>query len=96
MAEQLTLNPTQIETPRDPGVAFEPVTPNDDTLIPRTRALYVGTAGGDLTFLPVMKVDGSPATDVRTIPNAPVGYHPIQCVKVMDTGTDVSDIVAVY
>ncbi|MCR5876931.1 hypothetical protein [Phenylobacterium sp. J367] len=65
------------------------VTQSDATIIPATRALYVGT-GGPLT---VTMAEGGNAT----FANVPSGaVLPIQVTKVLDTGTDATDIVALY
>jgi hypothetical protein len=65
------------------------VTPNDSTLIPATRALYVGTGG---TLVVTMAEDGVDAT----FTNVAAGIFPVQVTKVLSTGTTASDIVALY
>lgn len=52
-----------------------------------TRAVYVGTSGD----LVIRKEIGSTAL---TIPDAPVGYHPIQIQQIDLTGTTATGIVA--
>lgn len=65
------------------------VTPSDATLIPVTRALYVGTAG-NLTVR--MAEDQTNAT----FTNVPVGIFPVQVDRVLSTGTAAAGIVALY
>lgn len=65
------------------------VTPSDSTIIPVTRALYVGTSGN----LAVIMADGSAAI---TFSNVPVGVFPVQVQKVMSTNTTAGNIVALY
>jgi hypothetical protein len=64
------------------------VTVSDATVIPVTRALYVGTTGA----LAVRMADGM----TLTFANVPVGVFPIQVDQVLSTGTVASDIVALY
>ncbi len=94
----LIAQPQPITTKRDSGAGAVAVTPDDSVQLTRTRALYVGTSGGDLTVVHPINPDGSPNVLLTpiTYANAPVGYHPLQVILVMDTGTDVSDIVAIY
>jgi hypothetical protein len=68
------------------GVA---VTPHDSTIIPATRALYIGVTG-DLT---VVFAGGGSGILFNA---APVGILPVQVIQVLDTGTDATDIVALY
>lgn len=64
------------------------VTPSDATVIPVTRALYIGT-GGDL----VVKM----ASDNQvTFTAVAAGIFPIQVQMVLSTGTTASNIVALY
>lgn len=67
------------------GVA---VTPGSTTFLP-TKGLYVGTAGD-------LEVVGSEDGETFLIPNAPVGYHPLHVIAVLDGNTTASDIVALY
>jgi len=71
-----------------------PVTLSDATVIPTTRALYIGT-GGTL----VVRMAGSPggpqAASV-TFSNVPVGIFPIQVDQVLLTGTTALNILALY
>ncbi len=88
----------QRETRRDSAQASDPITKSDSTQFQQTIGLYVGTSGGNLVVVHPFLADGSPNTALspRTIPNAPVGYHPLSVIMVMSTGTGVSDIVALY
>jgi hypothetical protein len=70
-----------------PGYAVT-VTPNDSTAIPETKGLYIGSAGA----LKFRTVNGN---DV-TYANAIVGYHPLRVDLVYSTGTDATDIHAIY
>lgn len=65
------------------------VTASDATIIPVTRALYIGT-GGTL----VVRMAGS-QTNV-TFSSVPNGVFPIQVDMVLSTGTTASSIVALY
>ncbi len=67
------------------------VTPDDDDLIPETRGLYIGTAG-DVTVLPA--VPGATAVLYASVPGGTI--LPVRVVKVLDTGTDADDIVALF
>lgn len=64
------------------------VNPNDATVIPMTRALYIGTTGN----LTVRMADGHNAT----FSTVPVGIFPIQVDMVLNTGTTAAAIVALY
>ncbi len=64
------------------------VTPNDSTVIPITRALYIGTTGN----INVRMAD----EQVLVFSNVPVGIFPIQVDKVLSTSTTASNIVALY
>lgn len=55
------------------------ITPSDtQDLDPYVKCVYVGVAG-DLKYIPTKNRDNDPVT----IPNAPVGYHPIQARRIM-------------
>lgn len=74
-----------------PGGACVEVTPSDanDLATAPCRALYVGTAG-DVT---IHDVDAN----TITFANVPAGtVLPVKAMRVMNTGTDASDIVAIY
>lgn len=64
------------------------VTASDATVIPMTRALYIGTGG----TLVVRMASGSQVT-FSSVPN---GVFPIQVDMVLSTGTTASSIVALY
>lgn len=64
------------------------VTASDSTVIPTTRALYIGTAGN----LAVKMADGS----LPTFSSVAAGVFPIQVTQVLSTGTTASNIVALY
>lgn len=67
----------------------EAVTLSDSALLPRTRALYVGTGGN-------LKVTTAYGTDV-TFANAPSGsILPLQVTKVWSTGTTAANVLALY
>lgn len=65
------------------------VTASDATIIPVTRALYVGTSG---TLVVRMAGSGNNAT----FTNVPAGVFPVQVDMVLSTGTTASNIVALY
>jgi hypothetical protein len=63
------------------------VSTNDTTVIPTTRALYIGTTGNV-----AVRIGGSNVT----LPTVPVGVLPVQVDKVLSTGTTASNIFALY
>ena len=63
------------------------VTPSDSTVIPTTRALYIGVTGN----LTVKMADDE---NTLTFSNVPVGIFPIQVIQVLSTGTTASSIIA--
>ena len=65
------------------------VTPNDSTVIPVCRALYIGTGGS----LVVRMADDQ---NNVTFTNVPAGIFPVQVDRVLSTGTSASGIVALY
>ena len=69
-----------------------PVTPTDDPSLsfPTTRGVYLGTAGSLAVQMP------DTGGIVVVFPNLPIGFVPIQCFKVMFTGTTASNILALY
>lgn len=69
-----------------PGHGAFAVTPSDSTVLPVTRALYVGTTGN----VAVMMADDM----TITFSTVPVGILPIQVQKVLSTGTTASNIIA--
>lgn len=64
------------------------VTTSDSTVIPVTRALYVGTTGN----INVRMADGTTVL----FSNVAVGIFPIQVDQVLSTSTTASNIVALY
>lgn len=81
---------------QDPVLSAFVITPHDtNPLADVVRGIYVGTAG-DLTVLLANDNSGEddiPDGTVITFANAPVGYHPLRCVMVMNTGTTADDLV---
>lgn len=71
--------------PASSGVA---VTTSDSTVLTATRALYIGVTGD----LSLVGVDGV----TYLLINVPVGILPVSVTKVRATGTDATDIVALY
>lgn len=67
------------------------VTISDSTVIPITRALFIGT-GGTL----VVHMGGESAATTVTFTNVAAGIFPIQVDMVYSTGTTASNIVALY
>ena len=65
------------------------VTPSDSTILPCTRALYVGTTGN----ISVVMADDE---NTVTFLNVPVGILPIQVVMVLSTNTTASNIIALW
>lgn len=67
------------------------VTPDDDNDLPEgtTRGIYVGVSG-DVT---VISVSGSTITLVGLAAGV---FHPIAVTRVKSTGTNATDIVALY
>lgn len=65
------------------------VTPSDATVIPVTRALYIGTGG---TLVVVMADD----TATTTFTNVAAGIFPVQVKQVYSTDTTASGIIALY
>lgn len=63
------------------------VTPSDATIIPATRALYIGVTGN----IAVKMADDE---NTITFSNVPVGIFPIQVIQVLSTGTTATNIVA--
>lgn len=69
-----------------------PVVPSDgQDLSPYAKYIYVGVAG-DITYIPVRNRD----VDTVVIKNAPVGYHYIQCRRILATGTTATSMVAFW
>jgi len=64
------------------------ITVSDTTLIPTTRAIYVGTSGN-------IRVQTAEGQDI-TFSNVPVGVFPLQVEKVFSTSTTASNLIALY
>ena len=64
------------------------ITPNDATVFPVTRAIYLATAGA----ITVRMADGMTVT----FPAVAAGIFPIQVDMVLDTGTDAITMLALY
>jgi hypothetical protein len=72
-----------------PGKFAAAVTPSNTVdLESLTRALYVGSAGGNI----VAVMNGTPITFTAV----PIGILPIQCSRVNATGTTSTNIVALW
>ncbi len=71
----------------DPAKSAASVTPSDSTTLNLTACLWVGTQGA----LAVQMEDGSSAIFVGA-----QGWMPLRVTKVLATGTDAEDIVAVW
>lgn len=70
------------------------VTPSDVTVIPVTRALYIGTGG---TLVVHMAGNGAgPQAATATFTNVAAGIFPIQVDQVLSTGTTATGILALY
>jgi hypothetical protein len=72
-----------------PAEKYIALTPNDSTVLLPTRGLYVGVSGD----VKVVSVDGN---DVTFTSLAAGIIHPISCTLVYATGTDATNIVAIY
>ena len=64
------------------------ITKSDSTVIPTTRAIYVGVTG-DVAVR-------HPNGDLVTYTGAAVGEHPWQVDKVLSTGTTATTMIAMY
>lgn len=71
-----------------PGHGAFAVTPSDSTVIPVTRALYIGVTGN----IAVRMADGMTVT----FNSVPVGMLPIQVDQVLATGTTALNLLAIY
>ena len=65
------------------------ITPSDSTVIPMTRALYIGTGGN----ISVVMVDEQTVTFTNVVGGT---ILPVQVTKVRATSTTASGIVALY
>lgn len=74
------------------GVALTELDDDEENTLGRvTRGLWIGT-GSENGNLKVKLVSGA----VLQYTSVPVGFWPRAVIKVFDTGTDVSDIIAEY
>ena len=73
-----------------PAYHARAVTPDDTNILTGgvCRGLYVGVSGD-------VKITTARGSDV-TFLSAPIGILPVQAVRVFDTGTTATDIVALY
>lgn len=71
-----------------PAHGAEVVVPSDVTLIPTTRGLYIGVTGN----LQVEMADGQ----IVIFTALPVGFAPIQVVRVYSTNTTATTMLALY
>jgi hypothetical protein len=71
------------------AIAAVLVTASDSTIIPTTRAIYIGVSGNINVRLPDQN-------QTVLFSNVPVGIFPIQVDKVLSTSTTASSIVALY
>lgn len=65
------------------------ITPDDNSDIPTTIGIYVGTSGD-------LKVDMADGSTVTLVGLAAGVFHPIMVRRVYEAGTDADDIVAAY
>lgn len=65
------------------------VVPSDTTVIPKTRALWIGVAGNVAVR---MAGDGT----IVTFTGAPIGVLPVQVDRVLATGTTATTMLALY
>lgn len=73
----------------DPGKFAAAITPSDVTnLTAVTRAIYVGSAGGNISA----QINGATVIFVAV----PIGILPIQCSRVNSTGTTSTNLVALW
>jgi hypothetical protein len=70
------------------------ISPNDATVIPTTRGIYVGVAGNITVRMGDFAASQDPADDNVLFSNVPVGVLPIQVDKVYLTGTTATNMVA--
>lgn len=78
--------------PSAPARRAATVTPSDTVDLSHVaKALYVGGAG-DVRLVPVDSPGGAAVTFV----NHPIGYLPVQTVRVMATGTTAQSLLALF
>lgn len=68
------------------------ITPDDETVIPATKAIYNGGSAADKTIT-VKMANGE---DNVALKNFPLGFNKISVIKVYSTGTSGSDYTALY
>ena len=86
MADAFESNASALDSPAAHAAS---VTPNDSTdLTASSRALYIGTSGD----VKVTTVGG----ETVTFASVPVGVLPVRVQRVWATGTDASDIIAIW
>ena len=78
----------QIPAESSPAHGAVAITPNDSTVFPTCRSIYVGTAG----ILRVRMADGQ----TTTFPTVAAGIFPIQVDKVLSTTTTATNLIALY
>lgn len=71
----------------DPAYGAVAVVPSDSTELSGVRALYIGVSG-DVAVVTKGK------TTAVTFKSVPIGILPVQCYKVLSTGTTATNIVA--
>lgn len=86
MALPIAQNQREVVAPAAAAVA---VTPSDTTIIAATRALYVGVAGN----VTVTMMDGADVTFTGMLAGV---IYPLRVTKVLSTGTNATNIVALY
>ena len=78
--------------PSDPALSAASVTPNDAADLPNySRMLYIGV-GGTGKHVHVTTLNGHEVT----FKNVPTGILPVQAVKVWNTGTVATEIIALW
>lgn len=79
-------------SPASPARRAEALSPSDTTdLIHVAKAVYIGVAG-HVRVVPV----AAPGAAAVTFSNHPVGYLPVQCRRVLATGTTAQGLVALF
>jgi|KBSMisStaDraftv2_1062788.scaffolds.fasta_scaffold01050_19 hypothetical protein len=72
------------------------VVPNDNTVIPVTRGLYVGVSGNITVRMIDQAVPYNTTGNTVTFTAVPVGILPVQVDKILSSGTTASSILALY
>lgn len=85
----MSVHTADMAAPASKGVA---IVPSDSSAnnIPPTRGIYVGVTGDVVVIF-----HDDPATAV-TIKAAAVGYHPLSIIRVNNTSTTATNMVALY